>query len=381
MKAVTQENIDALLRLSLNRLGEMFVPEAGLFCHHVSGKAPVGVSVRYTVMVAIGLARARRFFEVPFDVSALLAAADAHADEVSCLTTVEPNRLSLGDLGLMLWAHCEARQMGGVGKILRRMRHLTHDWSPRKLMQTTAMELAWVHMGLVGANILGSWLSDDRLAVERVLLGRMWNARTGLFRQKAFGFRRRFANFACQIYPVLSLANSHKAFGAPETLDVARRCAGELIRNLNSDGGWPWLYDVQTGGVLEPMEVYSVHQHGMGPMALAALAEASGADYASVISRSVAWLYGNRFGLATVDEPGGDIFRSVRRKPFAKALGSANVLGALFAGSRRPVFGAAARTVELNRATRPYEYGWLLYAWSGRTHMLEPQQQSAEQAA
>lgn len=371
MKIVTRKNIDTLLKLSVDRLGDMFVPEAGLFCHHVAGKAAMGVSVRYTVMVAIGLARARRFFDVPFDVEALLASADAHVDKVG-----------LGDLGLMLWAHCEARQMKGVEKILTRMRHLTHDWSPRKLMQTTAMELAWVHMGLVRANVLEDRLSDDRLAVERVLPGRMWNARTGLFRQKASGFRRRFANFACQIYPVLSLAESHKAFGAPETLEVAKRCAETLIGNRNADGGWPWLYDVQTGGVVEPMEVYSVHQHGMAPMALAALAEAGGADYASVISRSVGWLYGNRFGLSTVDESGGNILRSVRRKRFARALGNANVLGALFAGAR-PVFGAAAQTVELNCATRPYEYGWLLYAWSGRTNMLQQlqQQQYAEQAA
>ncbi len=380
MKAVTQENIDTLLKLSVDRLREMFVPEAGLFCHHVSGKAPVGVSVRYTVMAAIGLARARRFFDVPFDVSALIASADAHADKVNLMTTVEPNRISMGDLGLMLWAHCEARQMKGVGKILTRMRNLTYDWSPRKLMQTTAMELAWVHMGLVGANILGCCLSDDRLTVERMLLGRMWNARTGLFRQKAFGFRRRFANFACQIYPVLSLADSHKAFGAPETLEAARRCAGTLIGQRDADGAWPWLYDVQTGGVIEPMEVYSVHQHGMGPMALAALAEAGGADYASVISRSVGWLYDNRFGLSTVDESGGDIFRSVRRKPWLRPLGCANAL-ATFLSWSHPVFGASARTVELNCATRSYEYGWLLYAWSGRTHMLPQQQQCAEQAA
>ena len=47
------------------------------------------------------------------------------------------------------------------------------------------------------------------------------------------------------------------------------------------------------GRIVEPYEVYSVHQHGMAPMGLLALAEATGDQrYVAAADRGLRWIYG-----------------------------------------------------------------------------------------
>ena len=177
--------------------------------------------------------------------------------------------------------------------------------------------------------------------------------------------RRRFANFATESYGTLALATAAKN-GDERALAAARAVADRLIALQLPDGGWPWLYDVRRGGVVEPYEVYSVHQHAMAPMALLQLAEASGESrYAEAARHGLRWIDGhNELGLEMVDEREELIYRSIRRRrPLDRTLLYANTAASFVVGHG---LARTGRRVELNATCRPYELGWLLEAWCGR---------------
>ena len=154
--------------------------------------------------------------------------------------------------------------------------------------------------------------------------------------------------------------------GREEALGPARRAADKLIELQRPDGGWPWIFDARSGSVVEPYELYSVHQDAMAPMALQELGEVSGqARYQEAALRGLDWVFGrNDLGREMLDRDAGILYRSIRRRPgFDRALLYANTAGALagtalFAGTRGPL--------EVNRTDRPYHLGWVLEAWAGR---------------
>ncbi len=142
--------------------------------------------------------------------------------------------------------------------------------------------------------------------------------------------------------------------------------ADRLMSHQLPDGGWPWLFDADTDRVVERYELYSVHQHAMGPMGFLQLAEASGEQrYAEAAVHGLGWIDGqNELGQDMVDRENQMILRSIRRRPrSSRACLYANTAGELMLG--RTLFGAARRP-ELNATCRPYELGWLLEAWCGR---------------
>jgi hypothetical protein len=67
-----------------------------------------------------------------------------------------------------------------------------------------------------------------------------------------------------------------------------------------------------------------------------------------------------------VDEQRATIWRSVRRRfPVNRVAYTAGRLAPLQALTQRPGF------LCLNATCRPYELGWLLYAWAGREKALD----------
>jgi hypothetical protein len=330
--------------------------ENGLFCEErVRGDAqPRGRSLRYSLMTYIGLVKAGA---EGFDLDAIRSA---------LWSGIDAPELRPGDYGLYLWAD-GVRGDGSdpAGLVGRAEQALAGAGG---LPAREGQEVSWLAIGLLrnpaaretdaGGRLLGAALDE--------LLSRA--SGSGLLRHYGSAHvRRRFANFATQIYGLLALAS---AAGADErALPAARTLAERLIELQLEDGGWPWLYDADRGRVVEPYEVYSVHQHAMAPMGLLELAEAAGdRRYADAALHGLGWIHGrNELGLEMVDENEQLIYRSIRRKhPFDRVVLYASTATSLALRRSLPLDG---RQLELNATCRPYELGWLLEAWCGREHL------------
>ncbi len=234
------------------------------------------------------------------------------------------------------------------------------------------MELGWIVSGLAHHAAAGGSDTGERLLSASLdqLLERN-RAASGLFRHfGADGRRRRFPNFATQIYSVLALATVGRLGLDDRALGAARTTADLLIGHQLEDGGFPWLYDAERGTVVERYEIYSVHQDAMAPMALIELWEATGdARYLEAVAHGLRWIHGrNELGADMVDRANGLVLRSIRRKRGPDRLWLGAKTAASLAGLPTP--GSTARLTELNPTDRPYHFGWVLEAWCGREDVL-----------
>lgn len=326
---------------------------SGLFAYELArGSAvPEGRSLRYTVMTEIGLRRASAAgIAHPFDLDRIRAAA---------LEELGSPELRPGDFGLLLWA--DALSDGGRADELER---LLGESIERQggLPAREGMEVAWIVQGLALHGRRGPVLQQ---ALD-ILLGANAAPSGLLYHFGPGNRRRRFPNFATQIYGVLALTTAARLELDDRALTASRRLADRLLALQLADGGWPWLFDADRGTVVEPYEVYSVHQHGMAPMALLELSAVSGdSRYGEAASRGVGWLHGrNDLGIEFADPEERMIYRSIRRRrPWDRIAIAANLAGSTIA--RRPLL-RGPRALELHAVGRPYELGWLLEAWAGR---------------
>jgi hypothetical protein len=333
----------------------------GIFCLEVvpGSDAPLGESLRYTLMTAIGLTKATRAgYDHGFDVDRIRA---------ELLHRVDSPALAPGDLGLYLWL--DALHGAPAGEMLTTKLRERLDASGG-LTRREGMELGWIVYGLALAAADGDVSPLLRESLDVLLVRNQ--APSGLFHHYATGsFRRRFPNFATQIYSVLALATVAKHELDERAAPAARRGADRLLELQRPNGGWPWVFDTATGRVVEPFHVYSVHQHAMAPMGLLQLAEAVGDDrYAAAAVRGVPWIYGdNELRRTMVDQRRSVVYRSIRRRSLL-GPGALAVNTAAAAAVRRRVWGDVG-PLELNATCRPYELGWLLEAWCGRESVVD----------
>ncbi len=328
--------------------------EDGLFCEErVRGEPrPRGRSLRYSLMTYIGLTKASADFEL----DALRAALWAELGAAE---------LRPGDYGLYLWADGVRGDGSDAADVIGRAEDALEGAGG--LPGREGQEVSWLALGLLRNAAARETAPGERLlrAALDELLSRA--GASGLLRHYGSAHvRRRFANFATQIYGLLAL--SAAAGEDDRALPAARTLAERLIALQLQDGGWPWLYDADRGRVVEPYEVYSVHQHAMAPMGLLELAETTGdRRYADAAVHGLGWIHGrNELGLEMVDEGEQLIYRSIRRKrPFDRIVLYASTATSLALRRSLPLDG---RGVELNATCRPYELGWLLEAWCGREH-------------
>jgi hypothetical protein len=356
-----ERRVRELTAFALRELPGMRLDD-GMYCLevHADDMKPRGRSIRYSVMTALGLLRARAAgYEVGVDVDALVDLILAKRDDPA---------LKPGDAGLLLWLDRRAgRDHAGtlLSSIDRRL-DPAGGWAARE-----GMEVAWIAIGASEAVAQGMRGHAERtLASARgELLGR--RGPSGLLRHRS-GWRGRFPNFATQIYGTLALATLSRR-GDDEALAAARGIADVLLRLQRPDGGWPWLFDLVRGRVAEPYEVYAVHQDAMAPMGLFELYEATGDDrYRAAAARGLEWIYGrNDLGVPMLDEARNILYRSIRRKqPYDRAILTVNTAGSYLGMP----FGAAWRgPLEINPTDRPYHLGWVLEAWAGREGYVSAQ--------
>lgn len=348
-----------LVAFALRELPRMRLAD-GLFCNEVlaGDMVPRGRSIRYSAMAALGLLRAQAAgYQVPLDLEQLV--------ETLLTRSADPS-LTPGDLGLLLWLD---RRAGGdhSPRLATELDRILENSTALGALQ--GMEVAWI---AIGANECVQTGFDDAagriLRAARAQLCHTNRGRSGLLLHRGVGVRRRFPNFATQIYGILALTKLGRA-GDEEALRVAQGVAQAIIVRQRADGGWPWIFDAHRGVVVEPYEIYSVHQDAMAPMGLLELSEATGDDrYRAAAARGLDWIEGaNDLRQPLFDRDLGIIHRSIRRRaPWDRIMLYANS-GTAWLG--RPLGAGWRGPVELNATDRPYHLGWILEAWCGREEL------------
>jgi hypothetical protein len=228
------------------------------------------------------------------------------------------------------------------------------------------MELAWLLSGL--AHELRRTRSADvhrAFRTTRTALLRRFvrPSQTFVHATKAARPMRRLrgwvANFADQIYSIQALALGSTLESDRPSMEVATLAAERMIALQGSMGQWWWHYDARRGNVARAYPVYSVHQYGMAPMALRALARVGGPVHDAAIAVSRRWLTENELGTCLIDRAVGTVWRSVERNEGLLARHARRARAVLgWNEYSRP---AAAR-LHVNRETRPYEWAWYLFA-------------------
>jgi hypothetical protein len=347
-------------------LAPMFHAGERLFCYKLrqsdGGMVQEGISHRYTLMTLLGLSRGEAAgIESPVDIASVLDGLIADLRWAD----------NLGDLGLLLWT-CALVAPDRLKRVYETCDLIAAFERSREARVGQTMELAWLLAGLSHSAMSqgGRDCPMQDLALRAFTILKRNQRPCGYFGHLATDgtlsgrLRGRMGSFADQVYPIYAL--SIYAQAEPEytrsALAQARSCADAICRVQGSLGQWWWHYDSITGRVVEQYPVYSVHQEGMAPMALFALAEASGADYSVPIYKGLRWIAGQNEAGCDLRHESGLVWRCLRytrrRKVYQDRASAFLGLG------QKQASGAELAVL---RECRPYELGWLLYAFGGRS--------------
>jgi hypothetical protein len=345
--------------IALQTLPRMLVSPEGPFCLELAKgnyepRFDSDKSWRYTIMCLLGLARAEQ------------AGLETHVNvkRIYDRTLALLPELGPGELGLLLWmaTRIKSDQASAIAQ------EMAQKLEAGSFGSLAGMEVAWIMTG--SATFHHHSGAKESPAIQRLVDYFFANrvSPSGLVYHLGAGFRRRFPNFATQIYSLHALSMRARLCQEDRCGQQAQRLASRLQLNQRDNGGWPWLYDAKTGGVVEPFEVYSVHQHGMAPMAFLELAEATGADVSQTLAKSLAWLNGqNELQFQMIAPETGLIYRSIRRrKPNDRLEIFWRVLRSSLGATPGALFPQSPSRLEVNFTCRPYELAWLLEAWTGR---------------
>ncbi|MGV4981068.1 hypothetical protein ACVB8X_31800 [Streptomyces sp. NRAIS4] len=365
-----------LLKVAESGLPSMLLPGGEAFAFTMAGhKAPDGswtlerrgTSTRYAAITALGA----RF--LPEDRQRAVLGGRSAQEFTGLLVESLPAVTNLGDAALIAWAAAETGHPK-LSDAVAQVEALDEEGRPQY-----TVEAAWVLSALAAAR--ETLDVETRLTAAR---NRLLRARIGdspLF-PHATGpglvpwYRAHVSCFADQTYPLQALARAHASGdsgGDAEALAAAEACAARICA-LQGDGGqWWWHYDARTGGVVEGYPVYSVHQHAMAPTALFDLADAGGTDFGASIRKGLRWMTDvpelaehpqNREPL--IHDDLGVTWRKVYRGDPKKAVRAARGLGTRVAPNLRlGSLDRVYRPLSVDRECRPYEFGWMLYAWQG----------------
>ena len=366
-----QTTIRRFVDLAVRGLVPMFDEQKQLFCFSLKktndGMVREGLSPRYTMMTLMGLHRLEQAGGTsPIEISATLNALLANLDWVE----------DIGDLGVLLWT-CALLAPERLAEIEGRIELATALDRYRSAKRGVTMELAWFLTGLSNwALVCPEKLAGLRgLALQTLALLKNNRGEQGFFGHLARGgsvigmTRGRIGSFADQVYPIYAMTRFSQAFQDESSLKMALQCGRGLCEAQGSLGQWWWHYDSLAGGVLEGYPVFSVHQHAMGPMTLFALGEAAHVDFGPWIYRGLKWINSaNELGFNMEDDSAAVIWRCQYRsasqlKTYLKA--------ALNLGDAAKPY-EAKEDLKVLFECRPYELGWLLYAFAARTSQPVP---------
>ena len=354
----SETRVAPLVELAIRGLEAMYDEEKALFCHRLK-QTPVanvkeGISQRYTVMTLLGLLRAEAAgYRSPVDISATFDALYRNTEWVD----------NIGDLGLLLWlSSVSSRKLDSFYATFDLENALRNYSDSRKRL---TMELAWFLTGLTYASRSQQKRLPylEPLARQTYALLQSNQGKDGLFghmarwKSLAGAVRGHVGSFADQVYPIIALAHFGQTFIMKEALQNSLQCANAICNLQGPLGQWWWHYDSMTGRVAERYPVYSVHQHAMAPMALFAAQDACDADFGDQIYKGLEWIGGaNELRQNLEDKSASLVWRCIRPQKSTSSLGR---LAALVGQD------STAGTLHILHECRPYELGWLLYAFAG----------------
>jgi hypothetical protein len=361
-QADVRPDVTDLKSLAARGLVSMFDAEKPQFCHRLvrteRGFAREGLSPRYTIMTLLGLrAYEQSGASSSFDTQAIY---ESFARDTSWIH-------SAGDLGLMVWLTAEFAP-DQLERLFQQSNLKTALDRYLDARQARTTELAWFLAGLAHAAMesekTASQVKD--LAVAAYQLLKHNQGGHGFFghlaEKKSLSgvLRGRIGSFADQIYPIYAFSKYATAFHAEEALRPALHCASAICGAQGELGQWWWLYDSHSGRISSRYPVYAVHQHGMAPMGLFALEQATGQNFKEQIYRGLRWVYSaNELSVDMRDLGQNVIWRCIRpRNKWTKYWSTAGSL------VRSPKDGSSVGPLEVAFEERPYESGWLLYAFA-----------------
>jgi len=359
-----------LTSLATRGLVGMFDAKKQLFCHRLlrteRGLVRVGVSPRYTIMTALGLKQLELAGQdSPFDLRAIYSALVRDTGWIQ----------GIGDLGLLIWATASL-EPDKLDDLLQKFdyENTLDRYSDARTGHT--MELAWFLSGLAHASEVSPKLVNvlTDLAVETYQRIEANQGDFGIFghlsTEKSLRGRLRghIGTFADQVYPMYALSKFAKVFQVEEPLGPALECATAICGAQGKFGQWWWLYSAKSGRVSSRYPVYSVHQQGMGPMGLFAVEEATGQCFRESIYKGLRWIYG-------VNELGCDMRDGAQNLIWRCALPGGKhskywemILNAV----RPPNQDQPDLSLKILYEQRPYEYGWLLFAFARDSRFERP---------
>ncbi|MEV6006822.1 hypothetical protein AB0M29_08435 [Streptomyces sp. NPDC051976] len=329
-----------------------------------------GTSTRYAAITALGA----RF--LPEERQRAVLGGHTAEEFTGLLVQRLPGVTNLGDAALVAWAAAETGHPK-LSDALDRVAALDADDGPRY-----TVEAAWVLSALAAARETADVERPLAAARDRLLRARI--ADSPLFpHATAPGlvpwYRAHVSCFADQTYPMQALARAHASGDDPSALGAADACAARICQ-LQGDGGqWWWHYDARRGTVVEGYPVYSVHQHAMAPTALFDVMEAGGGDYHRAIRDGLRWMADTPElaarpgragppgdGAPLIQDASGVTWRKVYRGDPKKAVRAARGLSTrAVPGMRLAPLDRVFRPAAVDRECRPYEFGWMLFAWLG----------------
>lgn len=359
---IADAHIRELNTLAVRGLVSMLDPDKQLFCHRLlqkqGGMLREGISPRYTIMTLLGLREVEQTrAEVPFNTNAL------HESLVRDTKWVG----GIGDLGLLLWltASFAPDRLEELYRLVDIQTALERYPDAR---QGRTTELAWFLAGVAHAALTSPKQAHDLtdLAVETYHRMEETQGECGFFghmsetKSLAGIVRGRIGSFADQIYPIYAMSKFALAFDVEEPLGAALECAAAICSAQGPLGQWWWLYDSHTGRVASRYPVYSVHQQGMAPMGLFALEEVTHRSFGEAIHKGLAWIFGaNEMSVDMRDSEHNVVWRCIR--PKSKVT---KYLDTALSVVRSPKADAPSGALEILYEDRPYELGWLLFAFA-----------------
>ena len=353
----------ALCELAAAGLVRMFDPEKQIFCDAYirteNGMRRERVSHRYTMMTLLGLARYERFGN-PSGI-ATAPVLDALINDVTWINTA-------GDLGLLLWtcAELNPERLPDVYKKVGAQTALARFADGRS---GSTFEVAWYLTGLASCYLAGHrdlpGLAKQTTTTRRILESNCGPSgvyghlsRTASWAGRCRG---RIGSFADQVYPTIAFSRLSQGLQDNEARKLAMRTAEKMCELQGPMGEWSWHYDSVTGRVVSRYPVFSVHQHAMGPMMLFAASEATGRDFSDAIYKGLAWISNNELHQDFVEPSLGLVWRCI----YLDRIDAWSDAALRFLQLRQgPV---SASRLKVRYECRPYELGWMLYAFAAKS--------------
>ncbi len=361
--AVGKQTIPELCDMAAAGLAAMQDPKSLIFCDIYNrtekGMSRERLSPRYTMMTLLGLHRYERSGRrSPVAIAPVL---NTILDDIGWIGCA-------GDVGLLLWTCAELapERLPDVYREVGAQEALRRFSDGR---QGCTMEVSWYLTGIANCYLSGygdlPGLAEQMGAARHILDSNCGPSGVyGHFSRSgslAGNFRGRIGSFADQVYPTIAFARLSLALHDDKARRMAQRTAEKMCELQASFGEWCWQYDSVSGRVVSRYPVYSVHQHAMGPMMLFAAGEAADRDFSEPIYKGLAWIHGNNEMRRDFVEPSlGLVWRSIYLDSMDAHIDAA------FRFLRLRSSTAKARQLNVRYECRPYELGWLLYAFAGR---------------